>query len=187
MVSLPLELCAFDLAEREIVPRYLTERDHPWLGSLLDEYARFEGKPRREIDRHLREQAHGPPADELRARHVLDRACKTRIDAAVPPRKARAAVFASAAVSPTRELAMARAGEALAIDPGTLEGCLFADLGPERVLGPLPAWLGPEALALRVNLATVQGLLRRASHAELWARGAARDIVRAAQLFGTGS
>lgn len=168
------------------MPRYLDERDHPWLRALLDEYARFDGQPRRELDERLREPLPVPCSEEkmAQARWVLDRACRDRTRAAIRPREARATLFSEAARGAPREKAIARAAHALDTNADTLLECLFADLPGERRLCPPPQELSPSMLALQANLAHAQALLARATRVEIRALGGARDLVRHAQLRG---
>jgi len=172
-----------------IVPRYLTEKDHPWLRALLDEYARFEGQKRIELAARLREPLPSPaPKAKLRvAARVLESMTRDRAASAVPPWEARWRVFrAAAAADPavSRESILnAAAGEAK-IDPAELEAALFADLRGERRVPPLPAALSPAVLSSRANLAIVASLLRRAATVRITAFGNTRALVRHARVLG---
>lgn len=167
-------------------PRYLREHDHPWLRALLDVYAGHAGRPRRELDDRLREPIvpEGAPDKRKRAIYVLDRACRTSVEAAAPPRRVRATLFAQAARGGSRQDALERASRELGLAPSDVERALFADLPSERRLGHLPDGLDPGALALQTNLALVQGLVARSSRVVVSVLGNARDIVRHAQLRG---
>lgn len=167
-------------------PRYLRDDDHPWLRALLDVYRAHVGEPRRALDERLREplSVEGPPDKRARAVHVLDRLCRNRVRAEVKPRRARAVLFVEAAKGGARDDALRRAADALEVSPTVLEDCLFADLPSERRLGALPDDLDPASLALRTNLALVQGLVARSSRVVIRARGNARDLVRHARLRG---
>jgi uncharacterized protein len=175
-----------DVRGDHVVPRYLTTRDEPWLRAVLDVYARHEGRPRRELEERLREPLPVPcPRDGLlRARHVLDRLCHTRVAAPVPPAEVRAVAFAEAAGGVPRVQALARAARTLGLDAPQVEACLFADLPSERHLGSLPEAMCPSELRLQVNLALVQGLVANAHQVEARIFGNARDVVRCARLRG---
>jgi uncharacterized protein len=183
---IPPAALAVDPHGDHVVPRYLTAHDDPWLRALLDVYARHEGQPRRALEERLREPLAVPcPRDGLaRARHVLDRLCRTRVAAPVPPCEVRAVAFGEAARGVSRAVALHRAGEALGLDATQVEACLFADLPSERLLGALPDALCPSELRLHVNLALVQGLVARAHQVEARIFGNARDVVRCARLRG---
>ena len=75
------------LRDGEILPRYLTEADHPWLRALLDEYERFAGRPRRELKERLREPlpVKSPDLKRRLAIEVADRLTRARCNARVPP------------------------------------------------------------------------------------------------------
>ena len=95
----PRDLLSFRCEGDQVLPCYFLERDQPWLQALLDEYVRYEGRPRRELHDRLRDPLPlFAPRDKLRiARHVLDRLWRFQLRAAVPPRQARAVLFGAAA------------------------------------------------------------------------------------------
>ena len=167
-------------------PRYLRDDDLPWLRALLDVFRAHVGRPRRELMDRLREplSVEGPPDKRKRAVHVLERLTKRRVKAAVKPGEARAALFGARARGLTRGEAIRVAAEALEVEPTALLESLFADLPGERRLLALPADLGPDQLALRTNLAMVQGLVARSQRVTVRAHGGARDLVRHARLMG---
>lgn len=167
-------------------PRYLREDDHPWLRALLDVYRAHEGRPRRVLSDRLREPllVEGPPDKRKRAIYVLDRLMKRRVQAVVRPRDAREALFDARAGGLTREAALKEVAARHEVEPQVLMECLFADLPGERRLCALPADLDPGQLALRTNLALVQGLVARSQRVTIRAHGNARDLVRYARLRG---
>jgi hypothetical protein len=73
------------------VPHYLTERDHPWLRTLLDEHARFVGRRRTELRARMQEPLPvlAPKAKLRIAAHVLDRLSRDHTESALVPREAR--------------------------------------------------------------------------------------------------
>ncbi|MBX3470666.1 MAG: DUF790 family protein [Planctomycetes bacterium] len=183
---LPTRLLRYDLRDDEVVPRFLSPADHPWLRALLDAAAALAGRPRRALRARLREPLAGDPhPDRLAmAAHVVDALCQGRTRPPVPPRKARAAVFGLAARGGARADVLAAAATALGATAAQVEASLLVDLADEAPLGPPPPDLDPGALAQRVNLALVQGLLARATRVTVRALGGARAVVRLAKLQG---
>lgn len=169
-----------------LVPRYLDERDHPWLRALLDVYRAFDGRRRRELDERLREGLlPEPPAPALaRAVHVLERFSGERTVAPRPPREVRAVLFGEAAGGGNRDAAIKRAAERLELSEEDVLDALFADIPAERRLTAPALSLDPTELALRTNLALAQGLVAHAQLVRIEAVGNARDLVRYARLRG---
>jgi predicted nuclease of restriction endonuclease-like RecB superfamily len=184
---LPEAWLPFSLHGDLVVPQFLGEHDHPWVRALLDEHARFAGRPRRELDARLREPLSwtSPPAKRRAAIHVLARRCAAQNAAAVPPRAARTAVFLAAARSGTgREAVLAEVAAGLGVAPAELSHALFADLPGERLV-TVPAEISsPGDLVLRVNLAIAQTLLFRSTAVAIDLDGNARAVVRHAKLRG---
>jgi len=183
---LPKRLLDVGPSGPDFTPRYLGEVDGPWLRALLDVYAAFEGRRRRELDDRLREplRPDAPKKALARARHVLDRLCGERTKAPRPPREVRATLFAEAARERDRDEALRRAAEQLGLTEAALLDALFADVPGERRLVLPERDVDPEQLRLRTNLALVQGLLAHASEVRVEALGNARDLVRYARLRG---
>lgn len=174
------------LPERTLSPTYLDVRDHHWLSALLDEYERFTGRRRGELDARLREPLRVACSRERqrRAQHVLDRMCEPVAVSGSAPARVREVLFAAAADRAPRGEVLERAAAALDCTPTAVESALFADLPAERLLPPLPAGLDVGELALRANLMLVQSLLSRAVELRISIWGNARDVVRSAQLRG---
>jgi uncharacterized protein len=174
------------ITRSEIVPRYLDERDHPWLRALIDAYSRFEGRRRAELDQHLREPLaiYCPPAKKAQAISVLDKLCRDQTTSIIAPPKAREAVFTEAAQGGRQEDILARAGERFGIKASQILECLYADLPSERRIAALPETINASQLALRVNLALVQSMMATAQAVEITLYGNSRDIVRFAKLRG---
>jgi predicted nuclease of restriction endonuclease-like RecB superfamily len=170
-----------------IVPHYLTERDHPWLHAVLDEYARFVGRKSTEFLDRMREPLPvAAPRAKLRVVcHLLEALARDPTSAAVPPREARWLAFRAAATRPLdREAALADAAAALGVTPVELETALFADCRSERRVSALPHDLGPARLASETNLSIVSSLIRRALTVRIAAWGNTRALVRQAHLSG---
>ena len=184
---MPDGLLSYSVIGGLVVPRFLGEHDHPWLRVLLEEHERFIGRPQRELEAHLREPLSfgGPPTRRKQAIQVLTKLRRgSHRRAAVPPRRARALVFAEAGRtegSPATVLSTVAA--TLGVSAEELQDSLFADLPGERLIAPLQT-LSPGELALRTNLALVQALLSRATSVRIEAEGNSRVLVRHAKLRG---
>ena len=182
---LPDSLLLHSLVGDEVVPHYLAANDQPWIRSLLDEYDRYVGRPRRELEERLREPLlmAGPYAKQRLAVHVLLRLAATRCPAPLPPRRLRAALTTAAARSTLcREAVLGEVAASLGLSSRQVEDFLYADLPGERLVADFP--LSPGELTLRTNLALAQGFLFRASEVVLSASGNARALVRQAALYG---
>lgn len=169
-----------------IVPRYLTAQDYRWLDCLLDEYARFVGRRRIELDHHLQAPLLAPvPPNKLRlARRVLDRHYSDRTESAVPPRRIRQVLFHAREEEGSRANALARAARELGLSAASMQDLLFADLPGQRRIVALEVPLSAAELALKVNHAMVSALLKRATVVTIFAEGEARALVRAIKLRG---
>ncbi len=175
-------------AEGVFTPDYLEPPDLPWLRALLEAFERFEGRPRRELDRHLREPLRCPSPKPKRdaAARVLHKLCRDERAPPISPRKLRAALFRAAAAEPGADPDRLRNEVAASFDvtPQDVDDILFADLPAERPVARLPAALSPLELAARTNLAIAQGILRRASEVVVELRGNSRAVVRVARIRG---
>jgi uncharacterized protein len=186
---LPHTLCLLStrIEGDRILPRYLSERDHPWLRALLDEHARFVGHRRSELLSRLTEPLPvAAPKNKLRlATHVLDRLTLGRIEAEVSPERVRSSLFrAGAASDEAREKVLERVASELSSTPRALESALFADLRSERRVAALPDDYSPSRLAVEINSALVASLLARATHVRVRAWGETHALVRQARLGG---
>ncbi len=101
------------------------------------------------------------------------------------PQRVRATVFGEAGRSPApREAVLAAAAHQLGVSEADVEATLFADLPGERLVASPDRPLSPGELALRANLALVQGLIFRATAVTIEVCGNARALVRYAKLRG---
>lgn len=185
---LPDALLNYSLTGSAVVPHFLGEHDYPWLRGLLDEYERYVGRPRRELDARLREPlpCETPPVKLRLVVRALARKERARRKApAVLPRKVRALVFEAAARTECPP-SVVRTGVAtsLGLTPEQLDDLLFAELPGEQLVGPISPPTSPENLALRANLLLVQGLLSRATRVRIEVEGHTRALVRHARLQG---
>ena len=170
-----------------IVPRYFTAEDEPWLRVLMDEYARFVGRKRGELEQRLREPlpTRAPKAKLKIAAAVLDSLTRERTTAVVPPKEARAAVFREASLTQAaRSTVLSSVAASLGVTSLGLEEALFADLRSERRVAALPASLSPSRLATDANLWIVTSLIRRAAHVKIAVWGNSWALVRHARLMG---
>jgi predicted nuclease of restriction endonuclease-like RecB superfamily len=184
---LPGALLSYSAVRNTVVPHFLGEHDHPWLRVLLEEHERFVGRPQRELDARLREPlpCESPPAKRKQATHILARLQHSHRQAAVPPRHARALVFAEAArTDAVADAVVSTVAASLGLGAGELRDSLFADLPGERIVAAPTTPLSPGELALRVNLAVAQGLLFHAASVRIDAQGNVRPLVRHAKLRG---
>jgi len=183
----PESLISYSGHDDRVVPRFLGEHDHVWMRALLDEFARFVGRPQRELDERLREPlpCESPSGKRALAIQVLRRLSGQQRRAAVPPPSARAALFGEAArASAARETVLANVAARLGTTVVSLEDSLFADLPSERLVVPIEASVSPTQLALRANLALAQAFISRAAAVAVEVEGNARALVRHAKLRG---
>ena len=171
----------------QVVLHYLTEKDHPWLRGLIDEYERGVGSKQSALLARLKEPliTPAPKAKQRLAVDVLKRLTDARADAGVPPREARWAAFTAAARNPApREEVLGLAAAQLGIDVESLEAALLADLRSERAACAIPAGLSPERIAHEANLRLVNSWMQRARKVHIVAWGNTRALVRQARLHG---
>ena len=184
---LPVPLLSYSVTGTLVVPHYLGEHDHPWVRALLEEHERFIGRPERELEARLREPlpCESPPRKRRHAIAVLARVRRTHRKAAVPPRRARALVFAEAARTPVPpDVVLSTVAASLGVSTGQLRDSLFADLPGDRLIAAPAQPLSPGDLVLRANLALAQALLFRATAVRIEAEGNTRALVRHAKLRG---
>jgi hypothetical protein len=179
---------AFDRVGGEIMPRYLTEQDYPWLRAVLDEYERHVGCRRAELDARLAEPlvTRCPKAKLRSTLYVIDRLARTRMESPLAPRKVRALAFrAAAAAAPGTDRArvLEEVATRLGANPADVDNALFADLPGEQRVRSLGE-ISPNMLAREVNAALVGALLGRARTVRVQAWGKTRAVVRHAKITG---
>jgi predicted nuclease of restriction endonuclease-like RecB superfamily len=176
---------AVEHCKGQIVPHWFTERDHPWLRALLDEYERFAGRRRTELAERLAEPLGVRcPRTKLKiAVRVLDRLLRPNRIAGVRPRRARSAAFRASAACGTREEALARAASELGVQQTEVERALFSDLPAERRV-VAPGAISPVDVARESNRELVASLMARASAVRLRVWGNTRAVVRHAHCLG---
>lgn len=179
--------CTCSVRDAVVTPHFLGIEDHPWLRVLLDEFHRFAGRPRRELERRLKEPlpCWNPPGKRALATLTLSRLCKDREHAPMKPREARRELFGAGTRYPGQpDLALTTAASSAGVASDVLRASLFADLPGERRLAPPPRELSPGELALRTNLGIARTLLYRSSSVQVEIFGNARAVVRHARLRG---
>ena len=188
MALLPDRLLSYSAAGTVVVPHFLGDHDHPWLRSLLEEHERFVGRPQRDLDTRLREPlpCASPPRKLKVAIQVLTRLRRGHRNAAVvPPRRARSLVFVEAArASDASPTVLSKVAASLGVAVDDLRDSLFADLPGERLVSAPGQPVSTAELALRSNLALVQGLLFHATAVGIEVEGNTRALVRHAKWRG---
>jgi hypothetical protein len=187
VVSIPVEHWVYQVRGRELYPRFLGPADHPWLAGLLSELDRSIGWRWGEAKARLSRCPADGAAEGTRrmAIAVLSSLVKLSRASSVPPRRARAELFGLAPrFGGDRPRCVEAAAANLKVTPAEVEESLFADLPDERRVEGLSGPLTPAELAVRSNLVLAQSLLFRASEVKLSLEGAARPVIRQAQLGG---
>ncbi len=171
----------------ELVPRYLTERDHGWLAALIEQYRRAAGRPRRELKALLAQPLDLPAPNNKRriAAFALEALTRDAVVSPVSPALLRGALFEAAKLRRLpRQALVAEVAAAHELEPAALEDALFADLEGERRVEPLAQPISSLALAQEANFLIASGLVRRAALLSIRAAGETRALVRHAQLCG---
>lgn|GEM_PF-415499 len=187
---LPKALLAVDVAGGRVVPRFLTAADHLWLRHLLQAAEATRGRPVCELKERLAgELPHpAPQAKRKMSAHVLAGLVGLEPVPKDPrPTDLRRKLFRLAQETRDRDLApdgavlRAGLGRSLGLSAAEVDSRLFADLPGARLVGSgvLP---GVDELALQVNLALVQGLLRCANELTIELHGGAHAVVRQVRL-----
>jgi predicted nuclease of restriction endonuclease-like RecB superfamily len=166
---------------------YLGAHDYSWLGVVLGEFLRFEGRRWRELEERLREPFEIPlDPVKLRAaiqvlRGLFGSAEYGHLDAV----RARKELFELAARrTDSRSAILAEAAAELRVSKETLEESLFGDVREERRVKPPARTLPVSDLALRVNSRFAQAIVRGAAEVEVEAHENVRSLVRHARLRG---
>lgn len=185
---LPADRIQVRISGSEAAPVWLGAEDHVWLRALIDDFARLDGRPYREVVTFLQEPPRTPaPAGKRRmATWTLQGLCAR----AQPPLDASSLRDAVAVEAQSardagrfdRSEAIAAGARRLGLSAAAAEEHMFADLPGERCLRVPEALPDPHALAVGTNLALAQGLLRLASEVTIEIRGGARAVVRQVRL-----
>lgn len=185
---LPADRIQVRMAGSEAVPVWLGAEDHAWLRALIDDFARLDGRPYREVVTFLQEPPRTPaPAGKRRmALWTLQGLCeRERPPFDVSSLRDAVAVEAQRARDSgrfERSEVIAAAAQRLGLSGAAADKLMFADLPGERRLRvpePLP---DPRSLAACTNDALARGLLRLASEVTIEIHGGARAVVRQVQL-----
>lgn len=172
--------------------KLLTERDLPWIASMLDVIVACQGQPWRHALERLDGLLPTTPDDTRRVsqkrvtavlraiQRVLGRS--TRADLA---KTCRALVLGRPALEPTERLdRIAAAARSLELSVDTVEQLLWVDLPRERPI-EMPYGRPDEMeIAAFANVQLIDGTLRRAQTARLRIRGDAAPFLRGAARCG---
>jgi uncharacterized protein len=172
----------------QATPVWLGTEDHLWLRSLIDEFARLEGKQYRDVLAFLHDppKVSSPTGKRLMAVWMLQKMCARK----PPPfdvEGIRNAIVVEAQRSRnacrfSRPDVIAAVAERFGISTAETNEYLFSDLPMERRLilpDPIP---DPHSLAMQTNLALAQGLLNIASEISIELYGSTRAVVRQVHL-----
>jgi len=186
---IPQSLLLRNVRGQSLEPRFLGAQDFAWLGRLIEEYRRFEGRPRRDLVRHMKEPLpFACPKFQLAVAHEVLRnhLWKNRgQERRIKPRVIRSALFQAAAKIGDRQSTLAQVSAQFEMTEPELIDALFSDLENERQIDT--AWLqtvSPAQLALDSNLHLAKALLARARLITLEVYGQCRPVIRQAKLRG---
>ena len=185
---LPADCIQVRIAGSVATPVWLGPEDYAWLGALIADFARLDGRRYREAVSFLRE----PPCSQapqgkrrMATRTLLELCEKERPPFDASLLRDAVAVEAQSARDAgryDRSEALAAGARLLGLSAAAADEQMFADLPGERRLrvpAPLP---GPQVLAARTNLALAQGLLRLSSEVAIEIYGNARAVIRQVRL-----
>lgn len=174
------------IRDGSIHPGFLVEEDQGWLEALVHLASAHVGAPWRELEAAMRRPVMDGVSIQRQglAAFVLSRRFRKRVQAARPPARVRAVVFAAAAAGGDRDGVVASAAEALGIDAAAVEQALFADLPSERVVVSPAVMPSAAELAVDANLEMCRSLLMRAIEVEIQLAGETDALVRRAQRAG---
>ncbi len=186
---LPTDLLEFGRTpDGQLLPRWLSARDEPWLRELLAESGACAGMDAeaagaRVVDVVARSASrHGVSRRVVAAAWSIERRrWKTRVEAPVPPITLRRVVFELAAERSREESILTAAAE-LEMEASCVESSLYADRPKHRKMVAPPEECLPGELIEQYNLSLVQSLLVRAVDATALVRAHVRRVVRAAKL-----
>ena len=169
-----------------LVPRYLTERDRPWVETLADCVDSAIGLRRHEVEARL---------SALRLDHVSERARRAMIsvilashgfdvDARHDPIALRRQLFDRAAAScrVPRDAIIDQSAAELGLSRAALEAQLYADLPAERRLRPPKQPATIDERLQQYNLKLAQSLLFRAETLTVRLTSQVRPVLRFARL-----
>jgi hypothetical protein len=187
---LPPRLLELHEANGRILPRWLGPRDEGWVSDLIDVTDELGGRPAGEADDVFRSRVfaiaarHGVPVRVVAlAFWVEQRRFASRVEAPVPPERARDVVFELAATM-ARDDALAAAAASLGVSADDVERSLFADRRAARILVAPPLRATPRDLIDRCNVAVLQALLVRATEVTAVLRADVAPLVSYAKRLG---
>ena len=171
-------------------PAWLSSRDEVWLRPLCDEIEAFAGRTVAGVESRVKvfgdqlAREHGITQRRIDAAWLVERRrWRKAVESPVQPDRMRSVVFDYAARHERGE-ALARAGQLLGIDPGSIGRYLFADRDDERIFLPPKSLCSPAALIESYNLVLAQSLLARSLRARVVVRSDARHVLSYAKMLG---
>jgi predicted nuclease of restriction endonuclease-like RecB superfamily len=185
VAPLPTRLLSYTIADGELVPAWLGDRDRPWLRDLLADAAAFAGRPVGDLAGHWRRSDADPRAGRRQAiaAHVVLhwlRQCAT-----APSMSAiRRQLYSLTADGTERERALDEVAQQHGLDRAQLADNLFADLPEHRLVRWPEPPPDPSRVAFAANLAQVRSILRHTHSAEVAVQGSTRALLKTAWLLG---
>lgn len=170
----------------ELVPRYVSDRDRPWLRDLVEFAHAADGRPFAELATSI---AILPPDPRALDGYALARQVLLDLLRPKPLRDARRAALRRDYFARAEDLGAEAARTAIEAEfdvaADGFAHALFADL-PSRAVVVWPSDLTAERLALAVNRAIARAALASAVSARIRIVGASRTVLRTAWLLGGG-
>lgn len=187
---LPNELLAYQSTRDEIRPEFLRFDAHEWVDDILCRAFALAHAPALTFDRALDETIFGLAKQRkigMRALRGVENVVRKRwshgIASALPPPRAREVLFGLAAHL-SKEEALVKATEILAVDRGALLASLFADRPERKRMIPPDVPPTAEETIARYNLALVEALLARSIEVVVRVRAHVGLVVRMAKNKG---
>jgi len=193
---LPSNLLSYRQKQGQIFPTFLDQSDYPWIEEIIETYISFHGESKRRAQEKLYYFLQSDSLPTMKVKmflFVVDRIWLDQCRAKISPQLIRKQVFLNSAqqqMEPTtnypqwRNMIFHKVAKELQINPKQVEELLFSDLPNERVLVTPQALPSSADLALKTNLALVQGILLHTEEIGIQILGNARAVVRHAKLKG---
>jgi len=182
-------LLRYEINGYRVEPAYLDDRYTSLARTLLLHYQAFEGKPYRDLEKALAELSstdHHESRVIRGLRQVIEECLDLSVASPMEPKRIREAVFVLRAKDQELdpETVYRRAAAELGLLDQPLQGYLYADLRPERLIHFSPEPLTAPEILSRYNFRLLQGLFLHAERVDIESDGNARAIYRFAKLNG---
>ena len=182
-------LLRYEINGYRVEPAYLDDRYTSLARALLLHYQAFEGKPYRDLEKALAELSstdHHESRVIRGLRQVIEECLDLSVASPMEPKRIREAVFVLRAKDQELdpEAVYRRAAAELGLLDQPLQGYLYADLRPERLIHFSPEPLTAPEILSRYNFRLLQGLFLHAERVDIESDGNARAIYRFAKLNG---